>query len=58
MSVHEEPVAPGSITDRIEQQLSSLQDIQQRPLSEHAERFSAVHAQLQAALTEIDGGSS
>ncbi len=58
MSVDDEPTPADSIRQRLAQDLAALSDIQQRPLGEHAERYSTVHAQLQAALTEIDGGSS
>jgi hypothetical protein len=58
MTVEDQPTPAGSSQQRIEQQLATLEDIQQRPLTEHAERYGSVHAQLQVALTEIDGGSS
>jgi len=58
MTVEDQPPAPLPVQQRIDEQLATLDDIQQRPLAEHAERYGAVHAQLQAALTEIDGGSA
>jgi hypothetical protein len=41
--------------ERVRGQLAELDGIEERPLAEHAERYDRVHAELQAALTEIDG---
>jgi hypothetical protein len=45
-----------AVQERIEKQRAVLDDIQQRPLGEHAALYNEVHTQLQAALTELDGG--
>ncbi len=41
---------------RIASSLAALDRIAERPLAEHADVFSRVHAELQDALAEIDGG--
>jgi hypothetical protein len=41
--------------DRFAAQRAALDTLADRPLSEHADTFGQVHAQLQAALAEIDG---
>ena len=35
--------------------LTELDTLDERPLAEHADVFGRVHAQLQAALAEVDG---
>ena len=41
--------------DRFAAQRAVLAGLAERPLDEHADTFAQVHAQLQAALAEIDG---
>jgi hypothetical protein len=41
--------------DRFDAQRAALAGLADRPLSEHADVFGQVHAQLQAALADIDG---
>ena len=41
--------------DRFAAQRAVLAGLAERPLDEHADAFAQVHAQLQAALAEIDG---
>lgn len=53
MSPEEEPIQT-PVEDRVRGQLAELEDIDDRPLSEHAERYDRIHTQLQAALTDID----
>ncbi|MGH8963434.1 MAG: hypothetical protein ACRDWT_19960 [Jatrophihabitantaceae bacterium] len=48
------PVEPSS-HEWIETQLSALEDLESRPLSEHADVFQRLHSQLQSALAEVDG---
>ena len=36
-------------------ELAELDSLDERPLAEHADVFGRVHAQLQAALAEVDG---
>jgi hypothetical protein len=45
------------VEERVRRQVAALDGIADRPLSEHAQRYDEVHAELQAALTEIDGES-
>lgn len=49
-------VAPeeSPVRARIRQLVADLDGIENVPLAEHAERYSAAHAALQAALTDID----
>jgi len=47
-----------SVADRVRRQVAALDGLAALPLSEHARRYDEVHAELQAALTEIDGESS
>ncbi len=56
MSSEEEPM-PVPAEERVRRQVAALDGIDERPLAEHAERYDQVHAQLQAALTGIDGGA-
>jgi hypothetical protein len=49
------PPARQSATDRIAAQLEALDTLPGRPLTEHADVYQQVHAELQAALGEIDG---
>lgn len=37
------------------QRLAELDELAARPLAEHAEIYQGLHAELQAALTDIDG---
>ena len=53
MSLEEDP-AETPIEDRVRAQLADLEEIDDRPLSEHAERYDQIHEQLQAALSDID----
>ena len=51
-----EPGAPTAAEwDRFAAQRAVLAGLAERPLDEHADAFAQVHAQLQAALAEIDG---
>ena len=52
-----ESAVNGPVEERVRQQVASLSGIENRPLAEHAQRYDEVHAELQAALTEIDGES-
>lgn len=45
------------VEERVRRQVAALDGIADLPLSEHARRYDEVHAELQAALTEIDGES-
>ena len=45
------------VAERVRNLAAELDGIETRPLGEHAERYDHVHAQLQAALSEIDGGT-
>jgi len=54
VSLEQEP-AQSPVDERVRRQLAQLEDIEHRPLSEHAERYDQVHAELQAALSDIDG---
>lgn len=38
-----------------QQRLAALDDVDARPLAEHVEIYQGLHAELQAALTDIDG---
>ena len=46
------------VAERVRRQAGALDGLADLPLSEHARRYDEVHAELQAALTEIDGESS
>lgn len=48
------PPAELSVAARIRQRVADLDGIENLPLAEHAELYSAAHAALQAALSEID----
>jgi hypothetical protein len=53
------PAAAVSGRQRAEQVtalLGTLAGLRDAPLTEHVERYQEVHAELQAALTSIDGG--
>jgi len=52
-----ESAANNPVEERVRQQVATLVGIENRPLAEHAQRYDEVHAELQAALTEIDGES-
>ena len=61
-SVDAEPAAPQSDPQPPQAErspaiadLSELDTLDERPLAEHADVFGRVHAQLQAALAEVDG---
>ena len=56
MSVEQEPVQT-PVDEHVRGQLAELEDIEDRPLPEHAERYDQVHAELQAALSDIDGAA-
>ena len=56
MSLEQEPVQT-PVDERVRSQLAQLEGIEQRPLPEHAERYDQVHAELQAALSDIDGAA-
>lgn len=45
------------VAERVRRRVAALDGIADLPLSEHAQRYDEVHAELQAALTEIDGES-
>jgi hypothetical protein len=47
--------APVDVTDRIAQQVATLDVLGELPLAEHADAYQRVHAELQRALAEIDG---
>lgn len=57
MSFEQQPPQQAPVEERVRLLASELDGIETRPLGEHAERYSEVHAQLQAALSEIDGGA-
>jgi hypothetical protein len=44
-----------SAADGLATRLRVLDDLAERPLPEHAEVYQGLHADLQAALAEIDG---
>ncbi len=56
MSLEQEPVQTPA-DERVRSQLAQLEDIEHRPLAEHAERYDHVHAELQTALSDIDGAA-
>lgn len=46
---------PGDIASAtVSNRLAELDDLTRRPLAQHAEVYQALHADLQAALAEID----
>jgi hypothetical protein len=49
--------ADAPVEVRVGRLVAGLEGIDQLPLAEHAPRYADVHAQLQGALTEIDGES-
>jgi hypothetical protein len=49
--------ADAPVEERVRRHVAALDGIADLPLSEHAQRYDEVHAELQAALTEIDGES-
>jgi hypothetical protein len=49
--------ADAPVEVRVRRLVAGLEGIDQLPLAEHAPRYAYVHAQLQGALTEIDGES-
>lgn len=48
------PVA-SPVASRIAEEVASLATLSELPLSEHADAYQRVHAELQRALAEIDG---
>jgi hypothetical protein len=51
-----EDAQPGTAdSDVVRRQMDELEDIERRALAEHAERYDHLHAELQAALSDIDG---
>jgi hypothetical protein len=52
-----ELAADAPVEERVRQLVTGLAGIEHLPLAEHASRYADVHAQLQGALTEIDGES-
>lgn len=56
MLPEQEPVQT-PVDERVRSQLVQLDDIEHRPLAEHAERYDQVHAELQSALSDIDGAA-
>lgn len=50
-----EPGIDSGPAQRITSHLGALDTLDSRPLAEHADVFHRVHAELQAALAEIDG---
>ena len=56
MSLEQAPVQT-PVDERVRSQLAQLEDIEHRPLAEHAERYDQVHAELQTALSDIDGAA-
>jgi hypothetical protein len=47
--------APGRNPERIAERVSVLDGVGELPLPEHVELYQRLHAELQAALAEIDG---
>jgi len=56
VSLEQEP-AQSPVDERVRRQLAQLEDIEHRPLAEHAERYDHLHAELQTALSDIDGAA-
>jgi hypothetical protein len=57
VSLEQEPVQT-PVDERVRSQLAAqLEDIEHRPLAEHAERYDQVHSELQTALSDIDGAA-
>ena len=56
-AIPEEPAGGVPVEQRVHDQVAALDDIEDVPLAEHAQRYDEVHAALQAALVEIDGES-
>jgi hypothetical protein len=56
VSLEQEPVQT-PVEVRVRRQVAELEGIEHRPLGEHAERYDQVHAELQAALSDIDGAA-
>ena len=58
MSSFEQPAAPAPVASdvaaELQQRLSVLDGLEQRPLSEHPDVYQQLHADLQATLAEID----
>jgi hypothetical protein len=52
-----ELAADAPVEERVRRLVTGLEGIEHLPLAEHAPRYADVHAQLQGALTEIDGES-
>jgi hypothetical protein len=48
------PAEPADPRAGIEEAVSGLDDLENLPLSEHVERFDAVHTELTVALSSID----
>lgn len=48
------PGSAGSV-EAISRQLDELNTLDSRPLAEHADVYHRIHAELQAALVDIDG---
>jgi hypothetical protein len=53
-SHHVGPADRSTVRQRIESQLTRLDDIDSKPLAEHADVYQGIHAQLQDALAEIE----
>ena len=51
------PVEAMPVEQRVREQVTALDGIEDVPLGEHAQHYDEVHAALQAALVEIDGES-
>ena len=45
-----------AVIERIRTTAADVADLSDVPLADHVQRFEQVHSDLQAALTEIDGG--
>jgi hypothetical protein len=52
-----DPGSDVSVEERVRRRVAELDGIEHQPLATHAERYDEIHAELQAALTEIDGES-
>lgn len=51
------PAEASTTSSEVREFVTALDGIENRPLSEHADRYAAVHAELQSALTSLDDAS-
>lgn len=49
-----EPAGHGGAVERLRASAATLDDLDERPVADHAARYEAVHDELQTALRDID----